>query len=237
MPLSPSTDNSDSYPLPAPLVRRVASEPPPCRRRMDALHLPHAAKRSRLLPQPHPGDSRPRRYRAAWQGLEWIADQSWFLYVWKLDPTIRGMLVVLDEIQSQLRSFEPPDFQEAWTRLEPGSDAIWFHFLPLPDMGDEIDLYVTMNSRGKPLTTFENLKAHLEHTCPGMSRCEGASPRRSTSGGQTCCGKNASKESRSHCRTRLTTWTHECFGFCASRLTRWLGKRAQARRSVRAVTP
>ena len=95
---------------------------------------------------------------------EWIADQSWFLYVWKLDPTIRGMLVVLDEIQSQLRSFEPPDFQEAWTRLEPGSDAIWFHFLPLPDMGDEIDLYVTMNSRGKPLTTFENLKAHLEHT-------------------------------------------------------------------------
>lgn len=96
---------------------------------------------------------------------EWVADQNWFLYVWNLDPTIRGMLEVLDEIQKCMAAdFDDAGFLAAWARLDPGADSIWFHFQPLPDMGDEVDLYVKMNSRGKPLTRFESLKAHLEHT-------------------------------------------------------------------------
>ena len=40
--------------------------------------------------------------------------------------------------------------------------AIWFLFLPVPDMDYGEDLYIKMNSRGKPLTRFEVLKADLQ---------------------------------------------------------------------------
>ena len=49
------------------------------------------------------------------------------------------------------------------------SPAIWFLLLPLSGLGADSseemrpeDLYIKMNSRGKPLTEFENFKAHFE---------------------------------------------------------------------------
>ena len=39
---------------------------------------------------------------------------------------------------------------------------IWFLFLPVADMDYGEDLYIKMNSRGKPLTPFEVFKADLE---------------------------------------------------------------------------
>jgi len=90
----------------------------------------------------------------------WIEDQSWFLYSWHSDPTIRSMLVMLDAIHKRLK-----DKQKCfWHRLT-GEDgkpaAIRFHLLELEEfnLGDE--LYVKMNARGKPLTEFENLKAYF----------------------------------------------------------------------------
>jgi hypothetical protein len=58
------------------------------------------------------------------------------------------------------------------------SPAIWFLLLPLSGLGTNSDddmrpeeLYIKMNSRGKPLTPFENFKARfeqvLEVSCPG----------------------------------------------------------------------
>ena len=41
-------------------------------------------------------------------------------------------------------------------------DAITFYFLPLDKMGITDELYIKMNSRGKPLTRFEHFKAELE---------------------------------------------------------------------------
>jgi hypothetical protein len=46
-------------------------------------------------------------------------------------------------------------------RLQNG--AITFYFLPIKDMGLTDELYIKMNSRGKPLTQFEHFKAELEH--------------------------------------------------------------------------
>lgn len=96
---------------------------------------------------------------------EWITDQPWFVYPWRQDPTISSMLVMLDAIHER---FAPDaDFTTVWSRLErrpTGDDrgVIWFLFLPVPDMQRGEDLYIKMNSRGKPLTAFEVFKADFE---------------------------------------------------------------------------
>lgn len=84
-----------------------------------------------------------------------IADQNWFPLGWFRDPTISGMLVVLDAIHQKFFSVT-----NIWEKLKSG--AISFYFLPIKNMGLTDELYIKMNSRGKPLTTFENFKAELE---------------------------------------------------------------------------
>lgn len=89
----------------------------------------------------------------------WITDQSWYLHLWRFDPTIRAMLVTLDAIAER---FSDEDGQELWARLADDiKPAIWFQLLPIDEMGAADDLYIKMNSRGKPLTEFEAFKAHL----------------------------------------------------------------------------
>jgi hypothetical protein len=96
---------------------------------------------------------------------DWITDQSWFMYSWFRDPTIKSMLLVIDEIHllfnntsglwRKLRSIEGP--------------YISFYFLPLKDMGLTDNLYIKMNSRGKPLTDFEHFKAEFGKTIKDVS--------------------------------------------------------------------
>lgn len=89
----------------------------------------------------------------------WIKDQSWYLHLWSYDPSIRAMLVTLDAIATR---FELEDADAIWDRLTDGDDpAIWFQLLPIDEMGAAEDLYIKMNSRGKPLTEFEAFKALL----------------------------------------------------------------------------
>lgn len=84
-----------------------------------------------------------------------IIDQAWFPLDWQSDPTISSMLVMLDAIQIKFA-----DVDNIWNRLRDG--AITFYFLPIKDMGLTDELYIKMNSRGKPLTQFEHFKAELE---------------------------------------------------------------------------
>lgn len=86
---------------------------------------------------------------------EEIVDQFWFPLDWKKDPTISSMLVMLDAIDLKFKEVE-----FLWERLK--RQAITFYFLPIKDMGLTDELYIKMNSRGKPLTRFENFKAELE---------------------------------------------------------------------------
>ena len=94
----------------------------------------------------------------------WIQDQPWYLYTWRNDPTIQSMLVMIDAIDKESRRLGLALQAEAcWDRLAVTEDpAVSFYLLPLEDMGSEEDLYIKMNSRGKPLTPFENFKAHFE---------------------------------------------------------------------------
>lgn len=89
----------------------------------------------------------------------WIVDQPWYLYDWEHDPTIQGMLVMIRAIHER---FADCDAQVAWLRLVGDDSAISFQLLPIDEMGSGEELYIKMNSRGKPLTPFENFKARLE---------------------------------------------------------------------------
>lgn len=103
-----------------------------------------------------------------------IENQTWFYSEWKQDPTVRGMLTMLlgnpendseDNIYTIFGQKEDL-LKKYWTSLTliPGMETpIMFHHtiigteeLPLSD-----DLYIKMNARGKPLTSFENFKAEI----------------------------------------------------------------------------
>ena len=104
----------------------------------------------------------------------WIIDQPWYLYVWRTDPTIQSMLVVIDAIHEEIQRIYPDlDAQAAWERLtDAESPAVSFYLLPLDDMESDEDLYIKMNSRGKPLTPFENFKARFEQDIRHSDRAE-----------------------------------------------------------------
>ena len=84
-----------------------------------------------------------------------IEDEAWFLLEWESDPTVQSMLVMLDAIHEQFK-----DTSGLWEKIT--GDAITFYFLPINEMGLTDELYIKMNSRGKPLTQFEHWKAELE---------------------------------------------------------------------------
>lgn len=86
---------------------------------------------------------------------EEIIDQAWFPLDWKNDPTISSMLRMLDAIHNRFKSMT-----DLWNKLK--ERCITFYFLPIKDMGLTDELYIKMNSRGKPLTLFEHFKAELE---------------------------------------------------------------------------
>jgi hypothetical protein len=87
---------------------------------------------------------------------EEIIDQNWFPLDWKKDPTISSMLVMIDDINNYFH-----DITDLWEKLK--GKSISFYFLPIKDMGLTDELYIKMNSRGKPLTNFEHFKAEFEH--------------------------------------------------------------------------
>lgn len=81
-----------------------------------------------------------------------IRNEGWFPMEWNNDPTVKGMLTMLDEIQKRFA-----DIDDLWNKL----DKINFYFRNIEEMKLTDDIYIKMNSRGKPLTDFEHFKAEL----------------------------------------------------------------------------
>lgn len=87
-----------------------------------------------------------------------LKDEFWFMGEWNQDPTVLGMLVMLDAIQTRFK-----DIPDLWHLLTDADERrIVFYFLPLSDNGLSDELYVKMNARGKKLTPFEHFKAEYE---------------------------------------------------------------------------
>lgn len=104
----------------------------------------------------------------------WIKDQADYLPTWQHDPTIQSMLVVLDALHERFLEAQPADVERAWERLmDKINPAIRFHLLPMRENGLTDALYIKMNSRGKPLTPFENFKAHFEEMLENTNPEEG----------------------------------------------------------------
>ena len=99
-----------------------------------------------------------------------LENQHWFYLHWRLDPTIQSALTMLDAIHARFAGHAG-----LFARiLDTESPAITFQLLPLEHFGLSDDLYIKMNARGKPLTTFETFKArfeqHLEAIYPTETR-------------------------------------------------------------------
>lgn len=100
----------------------------------------------------------------------WIADQPWFQHLWIHDPTIQAMLTMIGAIE---HAFHDVDNEKAWTRLtDTTAPAVWFHVLPIEEAGEGDELYIKMNSRGRPLTQFENFKARFERALEGSTQAK-----------------------------------------------------------------
>ena len=97
-----------------------------------------------------------------------IRNEGWFPMEWINDPTVRGMLTMLDEIQKRFA-----DIDDLWNKL----DKINFYFRDIEEMELTDDIYIKMNSRGKPLTDFEHFKAELLKIIRSENNDEAASKR------------------------------------------------------------
>ncbi|MDI9258183.1 DUF262 domain-containing protein [Flavobacterium sedimenticola] len=86
-----------------------------------------------------------------------IENEKWFSLSWKSDPTIKAILNMLNIIQEAFSDLEEPLFD----KLISDDSLITFNYLPLDKFKLTDELYIKMNSRGKPLTEFENFKANF----------------------------------------------------------------------------
>lgn len=92
-----------------------------------------------------------------------IRNMSWFYSDWEKDPTIMGMLTMLDEIHNQFTKKAIKDYKPLAEKLISGCRCpITFHFVDMGEHKLSDETYVKMNARGKTLTPFENFKASLE---------------------------------------------------------------------------
>ncbi|HDR7795554.1 TPA: DUF262 domain-containing protein [Bacillus luti] len=87
-----------------------------------------------------------------------IESQKWYQYKWKFDPTVEGMLRMLDKIHEEFYKIENGLLEV----LRGDECPIFFTFKDLKNIGSGEELYIKMNARGRALSDFENFKAQFE---------------------------------------------------------------------------
>lgn len=93
-----------------------------------------------------------------------IKNEAWYFSVWNYDPSIQGMLRMLDEIELQI-NLKALDPDALWQKLSQ-QPRILFYFLEMKDFSLTDELYIKMNARGVHLSEFENFKAWLNQEMP-----------------------------------------------------------------------
>lgn len=86
-----------------------------------------------------------------------LENMKFFLIKWKNDSTVRGMLVMLDDLYAKILELNV-DCKNIDLKKLP----IFFDYLDLNELDQSDELYVKMNARGKQLTDFEHFKAWLQ---------------------------------------------------------------------------
>lgn len=93
-----------------------------------------------------------------------LQNENWYYRIWNNDPTIQSILVMLDAIY--LKFNKKAEFFERL--MDEDNPIITFIFMDLKEYKLTDDLYIKMNSRGKPLSKFENFKAKFEQYIKGL---------------------------------------------------------------------
>ncbi len=89
-----------------------------------------------------------------------IENSQWFSDSWKNDPTISGMVQVLNSFSENIKLTQSKD--DLFDKLfNSNSMVISFYFTDLDKFGLTENLYIRMNARGKMLTDFENFKSEF----------------------------------------------------------------------------
>lgn len=86
-----------------------------------------------------------------------IRSQKWYRLEWNNDPTVDSMLRMLQFLDSRFYP-DKDSISPIWDRLE----NIKFYCFDIENLGLTDDIYIKMNSRGKPLTNFEHFKAAFD---------------------------------------------------------------------------
>lgn len=89
-----------------------------------------------------------------------IEDSVWFNDEWKHDPTVSGMLNMLDTFANN-ESLVNASNGLLDKLIGSKSDLVTFYFTDLDQFGLTENLYIRMNARGKMLTEFENFKSEF----------------------------------------------------------------------------
>lgn len=100
-----------------------------------------------------------------------FAASSWYSASWQTDPSVKGMIVMLETIHKGLQDetrISSEYLEEFWERIR-SRERVHFTWLLMKELGLNADLYIKLNSRGKPLSTFEKFKAWLEDNERGFS--------------------------------------------------------------------
>jgi hypothetical protein len=85
-----------------------------------------------------------------------IKNQPWYFEAWDFDPSIKAMLVMLNDIENRYIELKS---NKVWSIFNQQQNPFYFYKLDMEKVGLPDDLYIKMNSRGKPLTEFEYFKA------------------------------------------------------------------------------
>lgn len=89
-----------------------------------------------------------------------IENSQWFSDSWKNDPTIAGMVQVLNSFsENNTLTKSKNDLFDKLFNIQ--SSIISFYFTDLDKFGLTENLYIRMNARGKMLTDFENFKSEF----------------------------------------------------------------------------
>lgn len=90
---------------------------------------------------------------------KFIRDAVWYNDEWDNDPSVIGMITMLETFQQSEQLNKKYNFS-LFERLK-NEDVITFYFITLEKYGLTEDLYIRMNARGKLLNDFENFKSEF----------------------------------------------------------------------------
>jgi len=100
-----------------------------------------------------------------------FAASSWFSMAWLTDPSVKGMIVMLETIHDAIQGETEASsecLEKLWERIQ-SPERIRFTWLLMDQLGLNENLYIKLNSRGKSLSDFEKFKAWLEDKERGFS--------------------------------------------------------------------